>query len=111
MQQLFYRRYPIVFKKAKQCGFLPNSQLPTDEDIANAILDELQVFRTSDEVRLGDISIFFTFWIFSILLSCCILPCFGTTKKINLVIKVLFFSGLSWCMEYCNNDSKLFADI
>lgn len=40
----------MVFKKAKQAGSLPKSQFPSDEEIASGILDELQVFRTSNEV-------------------------------------------------------------
>jgi len=46
---VFSRHYPVVLKKAKDCGFLLKAQLPNDEDIANAILEELQIYRTSSE--------------------------------------------------------------
>ena len=40
-----------MLKKAKQLGCLPNAQLPNDEEITDAILDELQIFRPSNKVR------------------------------------------------------------
>ena len=40
-----------MLKKAKQLGCLPNAQLPNDEELADAILDELQIFRPSNKVR------------------------------------------------------------
>ena len=45
------RRYPTVLKRARKTNHWLCTPVPNDEEIAEAILDELQIYRSSDEVR------------------------------------------------------------